>query len=192
MRFKHFAVILFVLSIAFLSGCATQKHWTATGGSRSDGIIKLSYEYGLFEKPDITLSQGSSLAKNRCASWGYNNAEAFGGTIKQCTSYGSYGCERWLVTAEYQCTNVARSSAERSGSALTPTLPPKQNNPLFAQELKPGKGYYQAEKIANTLGCDVPLDILKNEGNSEVYQANCSNGKSTLISCEWGSCKVVK
>lgn len=187
---KNIFLILFIL---MFSACATQKHWTATGGSRSDGIIKLSYEYGLFEKPDISLSQGVSVAQQRCASWGYSNAEAFGGTIKKCNYYGSSGCMQWLVTAEYQCTNTSRGRAEtRKEKALTPALPVKQNNPLFNQELKPGKGYYNAEKIAQTVGCSLPLDILKSESNSEVYQTSCSNSQSMLIACEWGNCKVVK
>ena len=186
--------IILILLTLLATGCATQKHWTATGGSRSDGIIKLSYEYGMLEKPDISLAQGISLAKRRCASWGYNNAEAFGGTMKQCTSYGSYGCNRWIVTAEYQCTNTAVTTSQRSSqsTALTPNLPVKQSNPAFQQDIKPGKGYYQAEKIAETMDCNLPLDILKNEAQTEVYQVNCPNSQSLLIKCEWGNCKVVK
>jgi hypothetical protein len=75
-----------------------------TGGSRSDGIIELSYEYGSFDTVEIDWGLALQTAKERCQAWGYENAEAFGGTISQCQSYGSYGsCERWFVTAKYQC-----------------------------------------------------------------------------------------
>lgn len=43
-----------LLISAFLTGCAAPKNWAATGGSRADGTIKLSYEYGMFENPQVS------------------------------------------------------------------------------------------------------------------------------------------
>jgi hypothetical protein len=63
---------LFVL-ICFLQGCATQKTLIPTGGSRADGTVKLSYEYGLFEKPQIDPAQGEIAAKQRCSLWVVTN-----------------------------------------------------------------------------------------------------------------------
>jgi len=97
---KVFIAILITLGI---SGCAAQKDWAATGGSRADGTIKLSYEYGMFENPQVSDQQGISIAKNRCSSWGYKDAEAFGGISKTCTQMTSSGCSTWFVTKEYQC-----------------------------------------------------------------------------------------
>ena len=87
-----------------LNGCATTKEWAATGGSRSDGVVKLSYEYGLFEAPRVNAEQGLQLARSRCSAWGYSGAEAFGGTTRVCNDSDYSGCNQWLVTAEYQCT----------------------------------------------------------------------------------------
>jgi len=99
---RHLA---FIFIVAFgISGCATPKNYTATGGSRSDGVVKLSYEYGTFEVPQVNPQQGIDLAKERCSAWGYSAAEAFGGTTKVCNRPGSSGCDGWLVTSEYQCT----------------------------------------------------------------------------------------
>jgi hypothetical protein len=94
------------VAVAFLvGGCATptQKQLIPTSGSRSDGIVKLSFDYGAREIPQIDLAQGKSAAKIRCLSWGYSDADAFGGGTKQCISSNSKGCTRMQVTYEYQC-----------------------------------------------------------------------------------------
>ena len=100
-------LLLIPLSLLALSGCATTKAWSATGGSRADATVKLSYEYGAFEKPQTNEAEGMSLAVARCKTWGYTGAEAFGGTTQQCNMPGGMGgCTRWLVTKEYQCTGT--------------------------------------------------------------------------------------
>jgi hypothetical protein len=63
-KFKY--IIILILAI-LIQGCATQKTLIPTGGSRADGTVKLSYEYGLFEKPQINLAQGEIAAKQKCA-----------------------------------------------------------------------------------------------------------------------------
>ena len=99
-----------LLCVQLLAACAVPKQMTATGGSRSDGTIKLSYEYGRFEQPQVDLSQGMRVAKARCAAWGYTGAEAFGGSTKTCNQPSGSGCERWIVTTEYQCLGTPPSS----------------------------------------------------------------------------------
>ena len=100
--------MLVVLSAALaLSGCATSKNWSATGGSRADATVRLSYEYGAFEKPQTNETEAMNLAVARCKTWGYTGAEAFGGTTQQCNMPGGMGgCNRFLVTKEYQCTGT--------------------------------------------------------------------------------------
>jgi len=86
-----------------VAGCASAKMWQATGGSRADGVVRLSYQYGLFEQPTLADS-GQAMAAERCKVWGYSGAEAFGGVTEQCNNFGSSGCTSWLVTKEFQCT----------------------------------------------------------------------------------------
>lgn len=90
-------------AIAVLAGCSTVSKMTATGGSRADGIVRLSYELGMFDKAKIDEADALRTAQARCRTWGYKDAEAFGGVTRQCQSFGGYGCTRWLVTKEYQC-----------------------------------------------------------------------------------------
>ena len=87
-----------------LSGCAVQKQLVPTGGSKADGTVKLSFTYGMFEKPEVDGQQGARLAAQRCAAWGYTGAESFGGYTQQCTQPSSSGCLQQMVTVEYQCT----------------------------------------------------------------------------------------
>lgn len=96
------------ISALLLVGCATTKDWSATGGSRADGTVRLSYEFGPFEKPELNEQQAVTLAAQRCKTWGYTGAEAFGGATSVCNlpSGGFGGCSRWLVTKEYQCTGT--------------------------------------------------------------------------------------
>lgn len=137
---KH--AILFtslVLNIIILQGCAVQKELVPTGGSRADGIVKLSYEYGLFEAPQLNAQQGVNAAKQRCSSWGYKNAEAFGGSTKSCIMPTNNGCNRWLVSIEYQCTeSTSIITAQPSTPTVTePSLASKASERMtYIKELK--------------------------------------------------------
>lgn len=105
-----------------LAGCATTKTWSATGGSRSDGVIKLSYEYGLFEVPQVNEQQALELATTRCIAWGYSGSEAFGGQTQVCNNVSSGGCNRWLVTREYQCLGSLEKSHEPAPKSAEPNV----------------------------------------------------------------------
>ncbi len=97
--------VLAVLFAVALSGCAVHKHWTPTGGSKADGVVRLSYQVAEMEQPILNEDQAVMLATKRCKSWGYSGAEAFGGTTSQCNAGGGFGgCSMRQVTKEYQCT----------------------------------------------------------------------------------------
>lgn len=86
-----------VLSVLILTGCATQKQLVPTGGSRSDGIVKMTMEFGSFESPRVDLAQAKSAAKQRCVAWGYTDVEPFNQGTRRCQNY------RCIETYEYQC-----------------------------------------------------------------------------------------
>ncbi|HEU0095519.1 MAG TPA: YecR family lipoprotein [Rhizomicrobium sp.] len=97
-----FAVALIV------AGCAVQKELVPTGGSRADGTVNLSFQYGLFEKPEVDMNKASVLAAQRCTAWGYKGAEPFGGHTSKCEQVNGYGnCILTTVTVAYQCTGTA-------------------------------------------------------------------------------------
>ena len=93
--------ILIVAALVVVSGCAVTKDYAATGGSKADGTVELSYQVGPFEKVTPNEVQGVSLATQRCESWGYKATEAFGGVNRECES-GGY-VKNCTVTKEFQC-----------------------------------------------------------------------------------------
>jgi hypothetical protein len=101
--------ILIVGVAIAMTGCAVQKDLIPTGGSRSDGTVELSYEFGMFEAPKVDFQQGVSAAARRCQAWGYSDAEPFGGAKNICQAFNGYGnCIHTLVTIQYQCVGAAK------------------------------------------------------------------------------------
>ena len=109
----NFAHTLFACSLASLicfAGCSVEKEWTATGGSRADGTVDLSFEYGSLQRPQVDQAQGVELAASTCAGWGYTGSQPFGGALSQCEAANEYGCLRYLVTRKYQCLGAPGAS----------------------------------------------------------------------------------
>lgn len=107
--------LLVIVATIVVSGCATTKTWSATGGSRSDATVRLSYTYGPFEQPHASEQEALNLAATRCAAWGYKGAEAFGGAEQKCTAPGGLGaCNQYEVTKEYQCTGTGNPSTPQN------------------------------------------------------------------------------
>ena len=97
--------LVLLLTCSVLTGCAVDKTLVPTGGSRSDGTVDLSYEFGAFERPVVNMAQAQPSALERCKAWGYSNAEPFGGEKRQCQAFDGYGnCARFFVTVTFQCT----------------------------------------------------------------------------------------
>ena len=96
-----------------LVGCASAQKWSAAGGSREQGLVRLSYEYPEFHQPAMSDSQAEALALNRCNSWGYRKAEPIAGQIRQCANVDDGNCNLWTVTREYQCSGGNASYAAR-------------------------------------------------------------------------------
>ena len=177
---KYLLIVLLVLS-----GCTTQKHWSATGGSRSDATVTLSYEVSEFEKPVLSASEAISLAKSRCKSWGYKGAEAFGGTTRTCGQFGGFnGCRVWMVSKEFQCSGDGNEATGAPSTAQRSLSAKKETKVAF------GKYQYNADDLAKNHACELPTLLTQNPP-VEMYQTICS-GNHYVIKCEWGSCAVVK
>lgn len=100
------------IAAVLLTGCVTTKDWAATGGSRSDGVVRLSYEVSALQTAKVDDQQAVNIASKRCQTWGYTGAEAFGGVIRQCNMPGGLGgCSQFMVTKEFQCTGNAAAPA---------------------------------------------------------------------------------
>ena len=92
------------LSLIFLSGCAAVTDMAATGGSRADGTVEMSYQYNDFQPVKIDHQKALQSATRRCQSWGYKSAESFDNGLKTCVSPAAFGgCNAYRVTVQYQC-----------------------------------------------------------------------------------------
>lgn len=97
--------MLTFIALIGLSACATNITPQATGGSKADGIVTLSYDVGQMQKPIVNWESAELEAERRCKAWGYKKAEAFGGSTRSCVQYGGFGggCAVNQYTHSYQC-----------------------------------------------------------------------------------------
>lgn len=97
-------LIMVALVASLSTGCAVQKQYGASGGSKADGTVKMSYTYGAFEIPEVNESQALESAAKRCKAWGYDSAEAFDFVESKCQQWSNdIGCVSRIVTKEFQC-----------------------------------------------------------------------------------------
>ena len=89
-----------------LAACATSQKWGISGGDRTDGVVRISYEYPEFQQPEVSDAQAMKLALGRCEGWGFHDAEPIAGQIRQCSNMEGSNCNLWTVTREYQCTKA--------------------------------------------------------------------------------------
>lgn len=86
-------------------GCTINVTPVATGGSKADGTVVMSYEVGDMQTAKVDWTSAAQSAAQRCGAWGYSSAEAFGGETRTCQISGGFGgCSRWIVSMSYQCT----------------------------------------------------------------------------------------
>ena len=76
-----------------------------TNGSKADGSITMSYDYGAMEQPEVQWEDANIRADQYCKSWGYTGHQYFDPEITPI-AYNAYGSPiRWRVTYKCQCTN---------------------------------------------------------------------------------------
>ena len=89
-----------------LVACATSPEWGVSGGDRSGGVVRVSYEYPEFQQPAVSDEQARKIAQGRCSGWGYDDAQPVPGQTRQCSKMEGANCDLWTVTREYQCTSA--------------------------------------------------------------------------------------
>ncbi|EBG4311455.1 hypothetical protein DNG45_00900 [Salmonella enterica] len=99
-----FSMIMVLVAPLYLSGCTTVTDLSASGGSRADGTVTMSAEYGEFDIVKLNKTNALDAATKRCQSWGYKSAEPFDTGFRRCTvSSGLGGCSRYIYSIQYQC-----------------------------------------------------------------------------------------
>ncbi len=191
-------------AIVILAGCAplptATKTWTATGGSRGDGTVELTYWHNNWENPNISVAAGVPIAAQRCRAWGYETAEPFGSSVRKCNQPSQYGCIEYIVTATFQCLTptqtggVLPAQVEPPGQELGSTTAAPSATPATGYAPKPEalpKNDYTAGKLARTLGCEHPV-LLSMSESAETFQTACPGGQHKIIQCEFTNCRVLQ
>jgi hypothetical protein len=94
--------ILVIALLGALAACTTYKMWSPGDSSEEEGVARLTYEYHRFESPQVDERAGLSMARERCADWGYHDA-ARKGEDRQCVDGTAADCSKWRVIREYRC-----------------------------------------------------------------------------------------
>ncbi|HEY6124641.1 MAG TPA: YecR family lipoprotein [Steroidobacteraceae bacterium] len=99
---RFLAAAALLLSLAACATTSGQK-WAVSGGDRSDGVVRISYEYPEFHQPTVSDEQAMKLALGRCEGWGFDDAQPIAGQVRKCANMDGTNCNLWTVTREYQC-----------------------------------------------------------------------------------------
>lgn len=100
------AILACLLALVVTAGCATHRQWSVTGGEKSAGLVRVSYEFQEYREPQVSEQQARALALHRCEGWGYDDAEPIAGQLRRCSNMDDGNCNLWMVTREYQCTRA--------------------------------------------------------------------------------------
>jgi hypothetical protein len=95
-------ILALLVAISALAACTTYKLWTEADADPDQGLVSLSYEYRKFESPQVDERAGVEMAKERCAGWGFKNAQRKG-EDRACVDGDKSDCSKWLVTRQYRC-----------------------------------------------------------------------------------------
>ena len=102
MKLPFFSLALRAVAVLGL-GCSVPVTAVPVGGSRADATITMAYEYDEFDIPVLDPAQMHNDAKARCQGWGYTDAQAFAGVVRDCIRRGEISCFRWRVSVQFQC-----------------------------------------------------------------------------------------
>jgi len=98
---------ILLLAVLAVSGCTTYKVWTYYGSEQADGTVQLAYEYRKFENPQVDERAGLSIARERCADFGFNSA-ARNGEDRKCIDGTDAHCSKWRVIREFRCVTAPK------------------------------------------------------------------------------------
>lgn len=102
MKSQVFSYAVAVAAILVLAGCTTYKLWTEHDSEPEMGTLQLAYEYRKFESPQVDERAGLTIARERCADWGFADAQRKG-EDRICLDGTKSDCAKWRVIREYRC-----------------------------------------------------------------------------------------
>ena len=164
-----------LLSLVMLSGCTTTVHPLATGGSKSDGIVEMSYEYSPYTVPEVNTNTANYRARRRCQTWGYDDVEAFDAGLTTCSQPSFGGCNMWRVTTQYQCIHTDGENQAALSDPETDASPKKN----YREELR---------QIQDSMSCNNGAKIVSQSEESVKWELDCGDGETLSVRCFEDDC----
>jgi hypothetical protein len=101
---KNYSTLLGIGLAILVSGCATVKTPMPDTGNKDEGRVNLTYQYGLFEKPQVNWDQALLAATDQCKKWQYGPASQSTTPADECVRRDqNNNCIQHQVTTSYQC-----------------------------------------------------------------------------------------
>ena len=176
--------ILWICAAAFLlSGCAAEKHYTVTGADTKNGTVRLSYDFTIFERPEIAANeQAHALAGQECLALGYAMVKMESRQETRCLEKSSSGdyCANTRVSRVYQCVGGKAGQHQQQQEDLKTAVSTQQ----LSQSLR---YLYYAERFAREQGCSTALKSKSISTSEEVYSTAC-DGRQAFIACNRAGC----
>lgn len=98
-----------LMAAALLTACVSPSPVRVAGGDQSQGVVTLSYDYNVTQKPSIDWQQALQEAATQCHQWGYGGVIPTDKTSKSCKTRTDGGdCIAWTLSAKFQCTAKAQ------------------------------------------------------------------------------------
>ncbi len=95
------------LALLVISACATYNEFRPTGANSADGVVQLSYDYVLSDRPVLDWVNAQDMAEERCTGWGYDGAQRSGTARQYCLTTDIFGrCKSFQVNVNYHCTDA--------------------------------------------------------------------------------------
>lgn len=169
-------------SLLLITGCATEKQYRVTEGNQTQGVVRVSYDFGALERPVVNDAQSDALARQQCEAWGFREAERASRQERKCLNPTNHGdCLEHRVTNKYQCTGGSAARAKSHQKTLKAAGPKQLSQPV--------EYLYYAEQAARQAGCSSALNPESVAPGKEVYSTRCGS-RIVYVTCNREQCTV--
>jgi hypothetical protein len=129
---KLFLVIAVVLSTV---GCSVIKVPALSGTDQENGLVQLSFDHSVFQKPEVNWEQALLTATQQCQSWGYKKPQQAGEIQSECISKNDRGnCNGYKKSRVYSCEMSNEQKAFIAEKKRQEELAEQRKKAEFAKE----------------------------------------------------------
>jgi hypothetical protein len=96
--------LLVIMAALLTVGCSVIKVPALSGTNQENGLVELSFDHSVFQKPEVNWDQALLTATQQCQSWGYKKPQQVGEIQSECVSQNDRGnCNGYKKSRVYGC-----------------------------------------------------------------------------------------